>query len=208
MEPKGSRKRVANQLQSAVVQNQTVQSGSPATAIHSGPARKGLSPAQSASLPEQSEGHSTCSEKVVVQFGNRTIKGYLDTPAWETVEELLGHAPHTSPESFRVRLLDSNIVEEIPAQNVKAVFYVNSFDGDSDHEILNFHSRAPIIHGIWMRLQFVDGEVMEGIVYNSLRYLIDPGFFLLPTDPDSNNKVVYVRKNRLVDLRVLGMRKL
>jgi len=59
-----------------------------------------------------------------------------------------------------------------------------------------------------MRLQFVDGEVMEGIVYNSLRYLIDPGFFLLPTDPDSNNKVVYVRKNRLVDLRVLGMRKL
>jgi hypothetical protein len=59
-----------------------------------------------------------------------------------------------------------------------------------------------------MRLQFVDGEVMEGIVYNSIRYLIDPGFFLLPTDPDSNNKVVYVRKDRLVDLRVLGMRKL
>ena len=111
-------------------------------------------------------------------------------------------------ESFRVRLLDSNLIEEIPAQEVKAVFYVNSFDGDSDHQILNFHSRAPIIHGIWMRLQFVDGEVMEGIVYNSIRYLIDPGFFLLPTDPDSNNKVVYVRKSRLVDLRVLGMRKL
>lgn len=156
----------------------------------------------------QSDGHSTSSEKVVVQFGNRTIKGYLDAPAWDTVEELLGHAPHTSPESFRVRLLDSNLIEEIPAQEVKAVFYVNSFDGDSDHQILNFHSRAPIIHGIWMRLQFVDGEVMEGIVYNSIRYLIDPGFFLLPTDPDSNNKVVYVRKSRLVDLRVLGMRKL
>jgi hypothetical protein len=124
------------------------------------------------------------------------------------VEELLGHAPHTSPETFRVRLLDSNLVEDVLAKDVKAVFYVNSFDGDSDHEILNFHSRAPIIHGIWMRLQFVDGEVMEGIVYNSIRYLIDPGFFLLPTDPDSNNKVVYVRKDRLVDLRVLGMRKL
>jgi hypothetical protein len=66
---------------------------------------------------------------------------------------------------------------------------------------------APVTQGIWMRLQFRDGEVMEGIVCNSLRYLSEPGFFLLPTDPDSNNKLVYVMKSWLVDHRVLGMRK-
>jgi hypothetical protein len=148
------------------------------------------------------------SEKVVIQFGSRTIKGYLDSPAWNTVEELLNHATQGSPESFRVRCLESDIVEDISAQDIKAVFYVNSFAGNSDHEILNFYSRAPIVHGIWMRLQFLDGEVMEGIVYNSIRYLIDPGFFLLPTDPDSNNRLVYVRKSWLADHRVLGMRKL
>jgi hypothetical protein len=148
------------------------------------------------------------SEKVVIQFGTRTIKGYLDSPAWNTVEELLGHAPHGIPESFRVRRLESNIVEEVFAKDIKAVFYVNSFEGDRDHQILNFHSRAPIVHGIWMRLQFLDGEVMEGIVYNSIRYLIDPGFFLLPTDPDNNNRLVYVLKSWLADHRVLGMRKL
>jgi hypothetical protein len=59
-----------------------------------------------------------------------------------------------------------------------------------------------------MRLQFRDGEVMEGIVHNSLRYLVDPGFFLMPTDPESNNKLVYVVKSWLADLRVLGMRKI
>ena len=148
------------------------------------------------------------SEKVVIQFGDRTIKGYLDSPAWNTVEEMLSHAPHGSPESFRVRSLDTGSVEEISADEIKAVFYVNSFEGDSKHEILNFHSRAPIVHGIWMRLQFRDGEVMEGIVYNSIRYLVDPGFFLMPTDPDSNNRLVYVRKDWLADHRVLGMRKL
>lgn len=148
------------------------------------------------------------SEKVVIQFGSRTIKGYLDSPAWSTVEELLSHAPQTCPESFRVRHRGSDLVEEVSATDIKAVFYVNSFEGDSDHEILNFHSRAPIVHGIWMRLQFLDGEVMEGIVHNSIRYLIDPGFFLLPTDPESNNRVVYVRKSWLADHRVLGMRKL
>jgi len=148
------------------------------------------------------------SEKVVIQSGTGTIKGYLDSPAWSTVEELLSHAPHSSPESFRVRHLDSNIVEEILAKDIKAVFYVNSFEGDSDHQNLNFHTRAPIVHGIWVRLQFLDGEVMEGIVYNSIRYLVDPGFFLLPTDPDNNNRLVYVLKSWLADHRVLGMRKL
>lgn len=148
------------------------------------------------------------SEKVVVQFGDRTIKGYIDSPAWKTVEEMLSHAPHGSPESFRIRTLESGAVEEISADEIKAVFYVNSFEGDSKHEILNFHSRAPIVHGIWMRLQFRDGEVMEGIVYNSIRYLVDTGFFLLPTDPDSNNRLVYVRKDWLADHRVLGIRKL
>ncbi len=159
-------------------------------------------------MPLAAEPESARSERVVIQFGTRTIKGYLDFQAWNTVEELLGHAPQTFPETFTVRLLDSDVVEEVSAQEIKAVFYVNSFEGDRDHQILNFHSRAPIVHGIWMRLQFLDGEVMEGIVYNSIRYLIDPGFFLLPTDPDNNNRLVYVRKNWLADHRVLGMRKL
>jgi hypothetical protein len=154
------------------------------------------------------ENNLTKSEKVVLQFGSKTIKGYLDSPAWGTIEELLSNAPVSSPETFRIRLLDSGVVEDVCVRDVKAIYYVNSFDGDSNHVQLNFHTRAPIAHGIWMRFQFLDGEVMEGIVYNSIRYLVDPGFFVLPTDPGSNNKLVYVLKSWLVDHRVLGMRKL
>jgi hypothetical protein len=136
------------------------------------------------------------------------MKGYLDCPACNTAEELLKYSSRSSPETFLFRHLESDITEEISAAAVKAVFYVNSFDGDSDHQILNFHSRAPIADGIWVRLLFIDGEIMEGMVYNSIRYLVDSGFFLLPTDPDSNNKLVYVRKSWLADHRVLGIRKL
>lgn len=148
------------------------------------------------------------SEKIVVQFGTRTVKGYLDTPVWNTLEEILSNAPPRSPESFRIRHLDSDVVEEIPAKDVKAVFYVHSFEGNAEHKNLNFHTLVPTAHGIWMRFQFLDGEVMEGIVFNSIRYLVDPGFFLLPTDPGSNNKLVYVVKSWLVDHRVLGLRKI
>jgi hypothetical protein len=154
------------------------------------------------------ETDATRLEKVVVQFGNRTIRGYLETPAWNTIEEMLHSAPDGSPETFRIRGHESDTVEEISAADIKAVFYVNSFEGDSEHNNLNFHTRAPIVHGIWMRVEFYDGEIIEGIVFNSIRYLVDPGFFLIPTDPESNNKLLYVMKNQLADLRVLGVRKL
>jgi hypothetical protein len=158
--------------------------------------------------PFMIETHAPKSEKVVIQFGNRTVKGYLESPIWNTIEELLANAPPTVPDTFHIRNLDTDLVQEVSLKDVKAVFYVESFEGDSDHSHLNFHTRAPIVHGIWMRCQFLDGEVMEGIVYNSIRYLVDPGFFLLPTDPGSNNKLVYVLKSWLVDHRVLGLRKL
>jgi hypothetical protein len=147
-------------------------------------------------------------EQVVVQLGTRMLKGYLESPVWSTIEEQLSNVPPSAPGIFRIRHLDTGLMEEIPTADIKAVFYVNTFDGDSEHTHLNFHSRTPVAQGIWMRLQFRDGEVMEGLVYNSLRYLVDPGFFLVPTDPDSNNKLVYVIKSWLVDHRVLGMRKL
>lgn len=150
----------------------------------------------------------TRSEKVVIQFGTRTVKGFLESPVWNTIEDVLRSASETAPESIRIRRLDTDQVEDVPVKDVKAIFYVNSFEGNPERDHLNFHTRAPIVHGIWMRFQFLDGEVMEGIVFNSLRYLIDPGFFVLPTDPGSNNKLVYVMKSWLVDHRVLGLRKL
>ena len=155
-----------------------------------------------------SEGKLQKLEMVVIQCGTTKIKGYLESPRWNTLEDLLSNSPPSAPQSFRVRRIESDTVEEIPIGGVKAVFYVNSFDGDSDHKELKFHTRAPIAHGIWMRIQFLDGEVMEGIAYNSIRYLVDPGFFLIPTDPGGNNKLVYVVKSWLADHRVLGMRKL
>jgi hypothetical protein len=152
------------------------------------------------------ERDATNSEKVVIQFGTRTVKGFLESPAWNTIEELLSGAPLSAPETLRVRLLESNIVEEISIEDVKAIFYVHSFSGDAKHKEMSFYGTSPIVHGIWMRIQFLDGEVIEGIVHNSMRYLVDPGFFLVPTHPGSNNKLIYVSKSQLADHRVLGTR--
>lgn len=147
-------------------------------------------------------------EKVVIQFGSKSIRGYLEPFACNTIEDILRTKPPGFNETLRVRLVDSDSVEEIPLAEVKAVFYVNTFNGNPARNHINFHNHAPIVHGIWMRLEFLDGEIMEGIVHNSIRYMVDPGFFLLPTDPGSNNKLVYVSKEWLADHRVLGLRKI
>ena len=117
------------------------------------------------------ERDTTKSEKVVIQFGTRTIKGYLESPAWNTIEELLSGAPLSAPETLHVRLFDSNIVEEISIKDVKAIFYVYNFEGDANHKEMSFYGKSPIVHGIWMRVQFLDGEVIEGIVHLSLIHI-------------------------------------
>jgi hypothetical protein len=159
-------------------------------------------------IPQSQPAAGSRLQKVVIQFGNSVVKGYLESQAWETIEGVLSNAPACSPRSFRVRPLNSDLVQEIPTADAKAVFYVNDFDGNKEHHPLNFHTPTPIVHGIWVRVEFLDGEVMEGIVHNTLRFLVDPGFFLIPTDPDSNNQLVYIMKNWLKDHRVLGVRKL
>lgn len=116
--------------------------------------------------------------------------------------------PSEACDVFRIRRLDTNVVEEIPAGDVSAIFFVNDFHGDSKRDTVRFHAHEPVLPGIWIQVQYPTGEVIEGVVENSIRFLIDPGFFLRPTDPGSNNRLIYVMKSALVDHHVLGVTKL
>lgn len=147
-------------------------------------------------------------EKVVLRYGSEVIKGYLEPGGAFGTRD--GHSanPVGTYESIRIQRAGSESSEELPTQNVKAIFYVRNFEGDSEHEALHFYTQAPTADGIWLRIEFTDGEVMEGIVENGVRYLVDPGFYLRPTDPQDNNELVYVFKNWIKDHRVLGLRSL
>lgn len=145
---------------------------------------------------------------VVIRCGDRIVKGRLESPGWNLEECVLPGAPGETCDVFRIRRLDANVVEEIPASDVSAVFFVNCFHGDPARDTLRFHANEAVLSGIWIQVQFPTGEMIEGIVENSVRFLMEPGFFLRPTDPGDNNKLVYVMKNALVDLHVLGLTKL
>jgi hypothetical protein len=146
------------------------------------------------------------SHKIVVRYEDRAVRGFAEVTDLGSVEQLLHSAQQYPLESIRLRLLDSQAVEEVPTKDAKAVFFVKTFEGDLKHRALHFHEHAPVMQGLWVRVYFHDSEMIEGIVANTSDFVLQDGFFLMPTDPNGNNKLVYVLKGGLKDFHVLGLR--
>jgi hypothetical protein len=150
----------------------------------------------------------TKTDKVVVQVNGRIIKGYIESTQWESLEGLLVQGTRSMPDTVHITPADGSEPVDFAIADAKAIFFVKSFEGRCARHDLKFFSHAPMVHGVWVQLRFQDGEIMEGVVMNGLPHLVQPGFFLHPTDPDGNNSLVYVLKSSLTDYRVLGVRSL
>jgi hypothetical protein len=135
----------------------------------------------------------------------RLFKGFLHNG----VEDLPSSAgvprPANLPEQLTIRALDGKIYH-VSLGELKAVFFVRSFDGSKQYTETKFFHAHPVLEGIWARLHFNDNETIEGVVYNSLHFLTNEGFFLKPPDPQSNNQMMYVLKSSLRDFRIMGVR--
>ncbi len=79
---------------------------------------------------------------------------------------------------------------EIRVPDLKALFFVKSFEGDPKHNEAVEPAGGRAGAGRRIRVVFKDGEVMVGTTqgYDRSR----PGFFLVPLDPASNNERCFV----------------
>jgi hypothetical protein len=139
-------------------------------------------------------------DMLVVQFGDHTVKGYAERVEWPESGDADFHAP---PPAFK--RLGSSVMEEIPLEGVKGIFFVKSFEGKW-HDDLRFHDHLPAPGCLWVRVTFDDGEVIEGLIGNGHTYVVHPGFYMSPIDPEGNNWLIYVIKARLKNFQVLGLR--
>jgi len=87
--------------------------------------------------------------------------------------------------------------------DLKAVFFVKDFKGNPKYEAVRFFDKEPQNPMVWVRLEFFDGEQIEGKVPNNLDILKSDGFFLWPADQYTNNEAVYVVKSSLSKLTIL-----
>lgn len=146
--------------------------------------------------------------RVVVRLEDSTVRGTIPINELGSIEQLLRNEPQAPLSTITLDLIDTGERKEIPTSDAKAVFFVKTFDGDVRHKALHFHENAPIVPGLWVRVYFYDGEMIEGIISNTSDFVLSEGFFLIPTDPNGNNRLAYVNKAGLKDFHVLGMRNL
>ena len=119
------------------------------------------------------------------------VKGYLD-------QGMLGRS-----EVIDLLTLDGEH-QSIPLQNTKAVYFVREFTDAFTPERKTFLSR-PKLDGLWVGLQFLDGDSMEGIVPNNLLDLLDTGVHLTPPDLHGNVLRLFVPRSALAEMKVLGV---
>ena len=92
-------------------------------------------------------------------------------------------------------------VKKIFMNNLKAIFFVKDFSGHSDYKETKDFTDRPA-SGKKIRAIFIDGEIISG--YTHALNLNQPGFFLVPADPQSNNERIFIIFSALSKLEVDG----
>ncbi len=116
---------------------------------------------------------------------------------------------HVSPSHFvnegKLELLNtSGNVVAIELSDIKCVFFVREF-GDSDSLTRKTFTTRPRAEGLWVRIKFKDGEVLEGLMPNDLSMTGAEGFLINPPDLRSNVQRMFVPRSALESLTVLAV---
>jgi hypothetical protein len=92
-------------------------------------------------------------------------------------------------------------IQKILVDNLKAIFFVKDYDGDKDYNETKDFGDFPA-SGKKIRAKFKDGETITG--YTHSINMDQPGLFLVPVDPKSNNERIFVVFSSLNTLEVDG----
>lgn len=131
-------------------------------------------------------------KKVIVEFSDRkTSRGYLNPSR-------LGQ---TDPLDL---LTPDGQHQELHLAKIRSIYFVRDLQEDFVPERKAFLSR-PKLDGLWLRLRFLDGDSLEGVIPNDLLGLLDNGLQITPPDFNSNTDRIFVPRAALSEVTVLGV---
>ena len=134
---------------------------------------------------------STTKKAVVQRFEKEALLGYVN--------------PLSFLKLTGIELLSAqgNVVT-VPYDEIKTISFVRDFDSAGETARRVFQTR-PKMEGLWVRLEFRDNDVMEGILSNNLLQLETYGFSVTPPDPYSNQQRIFIPRTALRAVEVLGV---
>jgi hypothetical protein len=135
---------------------------------------------------------STSKKVVVRRFEREALTGFVNP----------GH--YLLPEGIEL-LSQSGTISLLPYSEVKAVCFVRDFESSEGQPSQRLFHTRPKMEGLWVRMRFLDGELMDGLLPNNLLQLEPSGFTVVPPNPSSNNQRIFVPRSALRDFQVLGV---
>jgi uncharacterized protein DUF6982 len=134
---------------------------------------------------------STHKKVIVRKLGRDSISGYV-APAHFVVE---GKLELLNP-SGKVVLID--------LAEIKNVDFVRDFTETAATARKTFTTR-PRTEGLWVRLSFIDNDVLEGMMANDLTQVAPEGYLVTPPDTRGNVQRVFVPRTALHAMNVLAV---
>jgi hypothetical protein len=133
---------------------------------------------------------STAKKVVVRRFDREALTGFVNPFSY------------LQPQAVELLRQDGTLAM-LSYREIRSVAFVKDFDGDPEPSRV-FLNR-PKVEGLWVRMVFLDGEVMDGILPNNLLSWEAAGITVTPPEPDSNNQKVFVPREALRSVQVLGV---
>lgn len=101
---------------------------------------------------------------------------------------------HPERDSFTIDPEDGNLPVRVSVSDLKALYFVRSLGGNRDYQDhRRFRGQAGVRAKLW--LEFQDGEQMAA--YPVSPFLGKQGFYVLPTDPESNVEKAWISRPSL-----------
>ncbi len=135
---------------------------------------------------------STHKKVVIRRFDREPLAGFVN--------------PQTYLERGGVELLSlAGAVVVVPLEEIKAVDFVRDFESADQPTGPQLFSSRPKMSGLWVRMRFRDGELMDGLMANNLLQLEAAGFTVVPPNPTSRRQKVFVPRTALSEIQVVGV---
>ena len=134
---------------------------------------------------------STTKKAVIRRFQKESLAGYLNPTSY------------LQPAGVDLLSAQGN-VSTVPYEEIKTISFVRDFEAAGETGRRVFNTR-PKMEGLWVSLQFRDGEVLEGIMPNNLLQLEPYGFTVIPPDPYSNQQRIFIPRAAVQSVEVLGV---
>jgi len=135
---------------------------------------------------------STNKRVLVARFDRETLAGFVSLPGGFEGD-------------FLELLTPEGSVMQVPYAEVKVVCFVRDFEGGETWREHRSYLTRPKSAGLWVRLRFRDGDLIEGLLPNNLMQVESTGYTIVPPDPTFHNQRIFVPRAALTEVQVLGV---